>query len=307
MNLAQLLARTAHTYPEAPAIFHGTRLMCNYRGLARRAASIAGYLRNTLELAPGDRVALFMSNNPQYLEVLYGAWYAGLVVVAINPKLHPREAAFILQDSAASVLFLSSDLSDGQSILQSTNLRATIVADSADYDELLHAIPVPQIVPRAPDDMAWLFYSSGTTGRPKGIMQSHANLLAMTMCYFPDVDAVKQEDAIVYAAPMSHGAGMYNFAHVLMGARHVIPESGGFDPAELTLLASRHRNVSMFAAPTMVKRLVEHIAATDSDPSGFKTIVYGGGPMYVEDIRHALAVMGDRFVQIYGQGESPMT
>lgn len=307
MNLAYLLARTAQVYPESPAIYHGTRLICNYRELARRAASIAGYLRNTLQLVPGDRVALFMSNNPSYLEVLYGTLYAGLVVVAINPKLHPREAQFILQDSGASALFLSADLADGQAILQSPDLLTTIIAGSTAYAGLLQTLPLTQIEPRAANDLAWLFYSSGTTGRPKGIMQSHANLWAMTMCYFADVDAVNRQDAIVYAAPMSHGAGMYNFAHVLAGARHVVPESGGFDPAELITLSLHHRHVSMFAAPTMVKRLVEQVEATDADPSGFKTIVYGGGPMYVEDIRHALGMMGDRFVQIYGQGESPMT
>ena len=129
----------------------------------------------------------------------------------------------------------------------------------------------------------------------------------MTACYFTDVDAVRREDAIVYAAPMSHGAGLYNFTHVLMAARHVVPASGGFDPAELVSLAKRYRNVSLFAPPTMVKRLVEHVEADGCDPSGFKTIVYGGGPMYVQDIKRALAAMGRRFVQIYGQGESPMT
>jgi long-chain acyl-CoA synthetase len=127
------------------------------------------------------------------------------------------------------------------------------------------------------------------------------------MCYFTDVDPVRSGDAIVYAAPMSHGAGLYNFPHVLAGARHVVPPSGGFDPAELVALAGSHRNISLFAAPTMVKRLVDHVESAAADCSGFKTIVYGGGPMYVADIRRALAVMGDRFVQIYGQGESPMT
>jgi long-chain acyl-CoA synthetase len=129
----------------------------------------------------------------------------------------------------------------------------------------------------------------------------------MTSCYFADVDPVSPEDAIVYAAPMSHGAGMYNFAHVLKAARHVIPESGGFDAAELSELATQLGHVSMFAAPTMVRRLVEHIAVRGADTGGFKTLVYGGGPMYVEDIRRALDVMGNRFVQIYGQGECPMT
>jgi long-chain acyl-CoA synthetase len=129
----------------------------------------------------------------------------------------------------------------------------------------------------------------------------------MTLCYFADVDSAQREDAIVYAAPMSHGAGMYNFPHVLAAARHVIPESGGFEASEIFELARFHRNVSMFAAPTMVKRLVDHAAGCAATGEGIKTIVYGGGPMYAEDIKHALAVLGERFVQIYGQGESPMT
>lgn len=100
---------------------------------------------------------------------------------------------------------------------------------------------------------------------------------------------------------------MYNFVHVLKGARHVIPESGGFDPAELVRLSERVGRLSLFAAPTMVRRLVDHVVATGADVTGFKTIVYGGGPMYAADIRRALDVMGPRFAQIYGQGESPMT
>ena len=160
---------------------------------------------------------------------------------------------------------------------------------------------------RAPEDLAWLFYTSGTTGNPKGVMETHRNLLGMTSCYFSDVDPVEPDDAIVYAAPMSHGAGLYNFAHVLKAARHVVPASGGFDPAELCELAEKVGRLSFFAAPTMVKRLVEHVVATGADPGGFKTIVYGGGPMYVEDIRKGLEVMGNQFVQIYGQGECPMT
>jgi long-chain acyl-CoA synthetase len=307
MNLAKLLARTAQVYPDAQAIFHGTQLICTYRELALRAARIAGYLRHTLRLASGDRVALFMTNNTAYLEVLYGIWYAGLAAVPVNAKLHPREAEFILQHSGASALFISEDLTDALATLQAPELRATFIAGNDDYHSLLQAEPLTHVEPRAPDDLAWLFYTSGTTGRPKGVMQSHANLLAMTMCYFTDVDAAGKNDATVYAAPMSHGAGLYNFPYVLVGARHVIPESGGFDPQELIALALHHRNVSLFAAPTMVKRLVDYAEAAGAECSGLKTIVYGGGPMYAEDIRHALAVMGDRFAQIYGQGESPMT
>ena len=138
-------------------------------------------------------------------------------------------------------------------------------------------------------------------------MQTHRNLYAMTACYFIDVDDVEPDDAIVYAAPMSHGAGLYHLPFMARAARHVVPASGGFDAAELVALSRSVGRLCLFAAPTMVKRLVDHVAASGAPTDGFKTIVYGGGPMYAADIERALAVMGPRFVQIYGQGESPMT
>lgn len=308
MNLAQLLVRAARVFPTAPALYHGERLVCDYRGLAERAARMAASLREQVGLRPGDRIVLFMVNCPEYLEVLYGAWFAGLVAVPINAKLHAKEVEYILADSGTAALFVSSDLAASVTPLLGNlpAVRAVYTPGSREYAELCTAQPAAPLH-RAPDDLAWLFYTSGTTGRPKGVMLSHRNLLAMTLCYFTDVDSVRREDAIVYAAPMSHGAGLYNFAHVLTAARHVVPASGGFDPRELVALASHHGNVSLFAAPTMVKRLVEHIETAGADCAGFKTIVYGGGPMYVADIKRAVAVMGERFVQIYGQGESPMT
>jgi long-chain acyl-CoA synthetase len=308
VNIAQLLLRAATAYPERPAILHGDRVLWDYGSFARRASAIAAGLRSRVGLAPGDRVAVFMTNSPEYLEILYAIWWAGLVAVPVNAKLHPRELAFVLGDADASCLFIGGDLAPTAIpvIEGMPALRRTLTPGTADYDALLQSEPIP-LTHRAPEDLAWLFYTSGTTGNPKGVMTTHRNLLGMTSCYFSDVDPVEPDDAIVYAAPMSHGAGLYNFAYVLKAARHVVPASGGFDPAELCELSEKVGRLAFFAAPTMVKRLVEHVAATGADPNGFKTIVYGGGPMYVEDIRKALAVIGDRFVQIYGQGECPMT
>ena len=83
---------------------------------------------------------------------------------------------------------------------------------------------------RLPDDVAWLFYTSGTTGRPKGVMITHRNILAMSLCYFADVDQIAPGDCVLHAAPMSHGSGMYNFPHVLRAANQIIPEQAHFDP-----------------------------------------------------------------------------
>jgi long-chain acyl-CoA synthetase len=137
-------------------------------------------------------------------------------------------------------------------------------------------------------------------------MLTHRNLLTMGLTYFVDVDPITPQDAIAYAAPMSHGAGIYAIPHLMAGARHIVPASGSVEPQELFGLAKAAGPLSMFAAPTIVKRLVDHAEAHGETGEGFKTIVYGGAPMYAADIERALRVMGPRFVQIYGQGETPM-
>ncbi len=303
MNLAQLLARSAHLAPDAPAVARGDEVLYDYREFARRAGSLASCLIGRVALKPGDRVALFMDNCPAYLEAFYGIWWAGLAAVPINSKLHAREAEFILEASGARIAFV--DDKHGAALRDAGGALRLIDIASAEYAVLLQDAPrEPAEV--APDALAWLFYTSGTTGHPKGAMLSHRNLLTMTASYFMDVDSVDPQDRTLYAAPMSHGAGCYNFMFVQHAALHVIPQNG-FDPTEVLELAAHHGNTQFFAAPTMVKRLVEHVVAKRIDPTGIKTIVYGGGPMYAEDIKQAMAVMGNRFVQIYGQGESPMT
>lgn len=308
MNIANLLARAAKMRTHAPAIFCGKTLVSDYGRLAQRAGAIGNALAQKLKIAPGERVAIFMSNIPEYLEVMYGIWYAGLAVVPINAKLHPTEVDYILQDSGASALFLSDDLATTIDwTAAAPTVRAVFIPGTQAYAELVAGTSMESPVFRPSDALAWLFYTSGTTGRPKGAMQTHQMLFALTSGYFMDLDHVVRADAAVYSAPMSHGAGMMNFPHMVAMARHVVPESRGFDAAEILELAATHRNVSMFAAPTMIKRMVDHIKSKCGDPSSFKTILYGGGPMYLEDIKEALQVIGHRFVQIFAQAESPMT
>ena len=308
MNVAHLLLRTAKAHPGRPAVAVGPRVVHDYGALARRASALARALEQNRTLVPGDRVALVAANCAQYLEIMQAAWIAGLVIVPINAKLHPKEAAFILEDCGAAVLFADESLATSlQPLLRNlASLRHVVVIGSDDYEAMTRA---EGRAPHgsAPDDVAWLFYTSGTTGQPKGVMLTHRNLLAMTLCYYADVDTAQADDAFVHAAPMSHGSGLYSLAQLRAGSRHVIPESAGFDADEFFRLAAAHGNATTFAAPTMVKRLVDHAAATGARADPIRTIVYGGAPMYAADLRRALAVIGDRFVQIYGQGESPMT
>jgi long-chain acyl-CoA synthetase len=127
------------------------------------------------------------------------------------------------------------------------------------------------------------------------------------LSYLADVDAISPGDCILHPAPMSHGSGLYILPHVAKAAAQVVPESGKFDPAEIFELLKVHRGATLFGAPTIVKRLVEHPGAGAAKLENLKTIIYGGGPMYLENIRRALDTFGQKFVQIYGQGESPMT
>jgi long-chain acyl-CoA synthetase len=312
LNLAHLLERMARQYPARAALFHGPDTTATHAVWAQRCAHLARQFQ-AAGLQPGDRVALFMRNHPRYLEVMFGAWWAGLAVVPINAKLHVREAQWIIDNAQASWAFVTADITSDTGE-QLHGLQRVIDVDSAEADALwalpADLIDMPAITPRQADDLAWLFYTSGTTGRPKGVMITHRNLMTMGLAYFTDVDAIAAKDAIVYAAPMSHGAGLYAIPHLMAGARHVVPKSGGFDAAELFALGQALGPLSLFAAPTIVKRLVDHAEHAGLTPEScaqsFKTIVYGGAPMYAADIQRALRVMGPRFVQIYGQGESPM-
>ncbi len=288
-------------HPDNAALLLGSTVVADYRKFRQEAASVAAGLI-AAGVAPGDRVAIFAGNSVHYLRALYGIWYAGGVAVPINAKLHANEAAWIIENADCKLVFVEPR---SRPALDKHSPAITSL-DDVELAPLMDMAPVDAPIAREASDLCWLFYTSGTTGRPKGVMITHGNVAAMTACYFIDVDTVEAEDAALYAAPLSHGAGLYNFMHVMRGARHVIPASGGFRPDEIFSLARALGRIHMFAAPTMVKRLVAASPGKE-DTAGIKTIVYGGGPMYLADIIDATRVLGPRLAQIYGQGESPMT
>src|SRR5256885_12709812 len=303
MNIASWLSRAGLSHPGLAAVGCGPRVAQNYGGLAERVARLAGAL-HALGLKPGDRVAIVAKNCVEYVETIHGIWHGGFAAVPANAKLHGRELGYILEHSGARVCLATPGLDEEVARYTPASLERLIVIGSDKYHALFAADPMP-VAPRDGNDLAWLFYTSGTTGRPKGAMLTHRNLAQASFAYLTEVDAASPGDAILHAAPMSHGSGLYMMAHVARMGINVVPESGSFEPDEIFRMLASWRGMSMFAAPTMVKRLVDFSGG--AEPKNLRTIVWGGAPMYVEDALHALDRFGPRLAQIYGQGESPMT
>ena len=296
MNLFALLDQAAQHFPDRGAVYHGERRCSTWSELRERALRLAGSLRQ--HCPAGARIAIASENRPEIVELLFGIWAAECVAVPINYKLHPREMTQILDDAEVSQVFASQTIA-GQLVCD----YPVENVEAEPYSRWLNGAPAT--VPSTdPSTLAWLFYTSGTTGKSKGAMLAHRNLTAMTVAHLADMDAPDEHCSLIHAAPMSHGSGLYIPAYVLRGARQVIPQRGGFDPSDFLDLCEHHPGCSAFLAPTMVQRVV---ATGRPRPSRLRTIVYGGGPMYVDSIKKALNAFGPVFSQIYGQGESPMT
>lgn len=301
MNVANYLAVNAVRFPQRIAIYQGHVPALSYAELACQARRWATFFARH-GLAPGERVALFLPNSPVYIELLCGAWYAGLVVVPVNAKLSVAEVGYIADDSGSRIVFSELD-----NVAQA--LTDTLVLPPMLPEGLVHDESVDRPVFRAPDAPAWIFYTSGTTGKPKGATLTHLNLATMSACYAANIEPVTAQSRLVHFAPMSHGSGLYIVPYLMVGGANVIPGSLKFSGESFVSTLAGHDQVSMFLAPTMIRRVLDYLAAHQPgySASHIATISYGGGPMYAKDLEEALRVFGHRLVQIYGQGESPMT
>lgn len=307
MNIFSLLEQASQRFGDRGAVHVGDSEVQTYGELRARALRLAGTLRRTRP--PRSRIVIASENRAEYLELMFATWAAECVLVPLNYKLHPREMAQIVEDADAALIFASPGIAAGlQGVVPGvvSGGRGLVTIGSPAYEDLFAGEPATP-PDTAPEDLAWLFYTSGTTGRSKGAMLSHRNLLAMTVAHLADVETFDEHASQIHAAPMSHGSGLYITAYIARGARQVIPASSSFEPAEFLDLCDAHPGCGAFLAPTMVRRLRLEAEASGRRPANLRTIVYGGGPMYVEELKKSLAVFGQVFVQIYGQGETPMT
>jgi len=277
VNIAALLFEIARRQPQLQAVSDGVHAW-TYGEFAHRISRMAGGLQ-AHGLEPGDRVMLCMENCAEFLEMLFACWAAGLCAVPVNARLHAAEVAHIAQDSRALLLVATPGLATSLGPLERAveTLSAIIATVGDGYAALLERGTPLRPVAGSPTDRAWLFYTSGTTGKPKGAVLTHRNLLFMSHCYYADIDALDERDTCLHAGPLSHGAGLYALPHLLRGGHQVVLPH--FEVEAIIDAVRRHPRVSMFAAPTMLTRLVHAPAVAAADLRNLRTIFYGGGPM----------------------------
>jgi acyl-CoA synthetase (AMP-forming)/AMP-acid ligase II len=314
LNIGGLLTKSAQTFPDNLAIAHGPEKL-TYKQFNSRANRLANAL-GKLGIKQGDNVALVQYNYPEMLESIFACFKAGCGTVPINWRLHPNEFAFIIDHSQAKAVIVSPEFNEAIIGIRDRipGARHLITLSGAegevlDYEKLISE-ESEQFTDADvhPDDLAWLFYTSGTTGIPKGTMLTHRNLLAMTMNFCVDVcPGLGPDDVILHAAPLSHGSGLYALPNIGKAAANVILESKAFDPELVFKTIEEYRVTNMFAAPTMVKLMAESPAVDRYDHASLRSLNYGGAPILAEDLKEAMAKLGPCLVQIFGQAESPMT
>lgn len=313
MNTAAFLAKQARQRPDQAAIRHGAETI-SYQEFYDRALAFGGTLLDR-GFKAGDRVAFVLANGPRVLETIYGCFAAGLIVVPVNARLHPREIAYIVENSGARVLIHGPEYQDGiasrEDEFGGLDLRVCTeaAAGAIEFEQLIdHDKALAAPVDVDPEDPSWLFYTSGTTGRPKGATWTHRTIRVMAMNYLADVHNIQPGEVVLHAAPMSHGSGIVALPAVARGAEQVIFEPKSFEPVELFAAIEREQVSHIaFLAPTQIVKMLEELEPGKFDLSSLQAICYGGAPIHVEHLSAAIEAFGPVFAQIFGQGEAPIT
>ncbi len=305
MNLAHLLEQTARRLPGHPGLIRGDEVW-TWAEIDARAAAMAAALAADYGIGKGDRVLVHSPNCLQLFESLWACWRLGAIWVPANYRLMPEEVSYLAQSSGAKAVICHADYPDHAA---ACNLPAISIGQAdfgPDYDALVarYMGQMPTLAPVDRDDPCWLFFTSGTTGRPKAGVLTHGQTAFVITNHLADLlPGATEADASLVVAPLSHGAGIHQLMMVARGAPTILPEAPGLDPDEVWRLVARHRVTNMFTVPTIVKLLTEHPAVDAHDHSSLKAVIYAGAPMYRADQIHALTKLGPVLTQYFGLGE----
>lgn len=300
INLGTLLAQTAARLPDRAAIVWGDRRWSWAELESRVDALVAGLA--SLGLGKGDPILVQARNSNQMVEAMWACFRLGAVWVPVNFRLTPAEVAALAESVGAKAVIHDDIFAEHAAGIHVPHRIGIPQA----YEALIeaHAGSRPGIADVGPDDHAWYFFTSGTTGRPKAAVLTHGQLNFCVVNHLADLTPGLHEDSAALAvAPLSHGAGMHMLMGTPRGCRTVLLAGERFDPAEAWRLVEAERIDNMFTVPTIVKMLVEHEAVDRHDHSSLRWIIYAGAPMYREDQKRALAKLGPVLVQYFGLGE----
>jgi len=311
MNLNYCLRRACTLYPNAIAIRDGARAT-TYRETGRRIHQSASALRN-LGLQKGDRVATLLLNTPEYYELYYSTLVSGTVIVPLNTRWNVRDIAFSISDSGSRVLVVDRKFAPLVPEIQilAPALETILIAGSGESDDGM--LPYNALVDAADpeqhawddpreDDLAGLFYTSGTTGGPKGVMLSHRNLYTNTL-HAMYVLGLGPGAVWLHSAPMFHIADISNLHSLsMLGAENVFLPT--FDAEETLRLIERHRVTNLVLVPTMINMVVNHPNFAKYDLSSLRRVLYGASPMPLPLLEKAMSMFPCSFTQGYGMTEA---
>ncbi|MCG3753998.1 class I adenylate-forming enzyme family protein [Amycolatopsis sp. Poz14] len=282
---------------------------CTYAELGARARRLAGGL-GSLGAAPGDRAIVLMKNRPESIVIDHALAAGGFVRVALSYRLHSREVAAVAQDCSPAVAFVDDERESGLveafaeagldiPVVAVDEPRTAAALDFATLTE--HAEAEPPAV--TAEQLAWMPYTSGTTGEPKGVMLSHRSVLACARNLMVELDAIEQDDVVLHVAPLTHLSGYLSVPYTLRGATHVcVPK---FEPAETLRAVSELGVTALPMVPTMLNMLLPELDATPWDTSTLHTVIYGGSAIAPSRLARLVGHLGDVFLQAYGLTEIP--
>ncbi|MEO3922337.1 long-chain fatty acid--CoA ligase [Micromonosporaceae bacterium B7E4] len=299
-------ARRARMSPQRVALVHDDR-ECTYEAVAD-SANRAGHALRALGVRPGDRVGYLGPNAPSFLTALFGTGQLGAVFVPLNTRLAAPELAYILGDCGIEVLVYAAGQAELVAALRDlVALRHTVALEPGGTDPdlatlLERAAPDPLDEPVSLDETGLVLYTSGTTGRPKGVRLSHGNLAWNTFNMLIDVDLAADEVTLV-TAPMFHVAALNQtvLPTFVKGGRSVLVPA--FDPAVALDLIERHRVTFMFGVPSMFQAIAGTARWETADLSSVRSMICGGAPV-PEPLIRAYQRRGLTFMQGYGMTET---
>jgi acyl-CoA synthetase (AMP-forming)/AMP-acid ligase II len=310
-HLTQPLHKALLEHPEDTAVIdRGQRL--SYRAFVDRVARLAAVLRGE-GVQHGDRVAMMALNSAAYLEYLYGAWWAGAVINPVNIRWTPPEVAYSLDDCDTRVLLVDDVFKAMVPALRklSKSLRTVIYVGSGPapegarhYEELLAQAQAALDALRQGQDLAAVMYTGGTTGRPKGVMLSHTNLVTCVLdCLIAIPRAPRQRTVAAAVAPLFHIGGCTLLLQAMQQLAPIVVVPM-FEEVALMQAIQRHRVTDIFLVPLMLRRVLDHPAFKDHDLSSLRLLTYGASPIDDALLKRALAQLPDAdFYQAYGMTE----